>query len=257
MTTDRPSHATLDLPRPRMRLLDVSSDLVDFAITTFDVSPESLAARLPPGFEPERVTLPDGRERALVSAVTFVNTRFFVGYAPFVKLRCAQTNYRAYVRYRGESGCFFFATHLDHPLVAMPRYAWRMPWSRSRVQVEAAWSAARLGVYVWKGRGREGEERLRARGLGEPVGTLPGFATRSETQRMLTAPLLGWLKRRDGELATYSVWHAPLELERCAVDDVRFECWERLGLVAPGQPPHSVLAQRLTKYLVLLPPRRM
>lgn len=240
-----------------MRLFDVSSDLVDFAITTFDVGVETLAALLPAGFEPERVTLDDGRERALVSAVTFTNTRFFVGYAPFVKLRCAQTNYRAYVRHEGRSGCFFFATHLDHPLVAMPRYLWKMPWSRSRVTLEAAWSSAGLGVYDWKGAGGEGEERLRARGLGEPVGTLSGFADASSTHRMLTAPLLGWFRRRDEALATYSVWHAPLELERCAVDAARFECWERLGLVTPGQKPHSVLAQKRTKYLVVLPPRRI
>jgi hypothetical protein len=254
----RATHAAIDLARPAMRLFDVSSDLADFAITTYDVSPEKLASLLPPEIEPERVTLDDGRERALVSAVTFVNTRFHVGYAPFLKLRCAQTNYRAYVRHRGTPGCFFFATHLDHPLVVMPRHGWQMPWSRSRVRVEAAWSAAGLGVYEWRGEGGEGEERLRARGLGEPTGMLPGFASRSETEQLLTAPLLGWLKRRrDGAIATYSVWHAPLELERCAVDEARFECWERLGLIEKDQPPHSVLAQRLTKYLVLLPPRRV
>jgi hypothetical protein len=125
------------------------------------------------------------------------------------------------------------------------------------VQVDAAWSAAGLGVYDWRGLGGEGEERLRARGTGEPVGVLSGFRDPETTHRFLTSPLLGWLTRRDGHVAAYSVWHAPLELERCAVDEARFECWERLGLVEKGQPPHSVLAQKLTKYLVLLPPRRL
>ncbi|MFO0686090.1 MAG: DUF2071 domain-containing protein [Sandaracinus sp.] len=250
------THAATELARPRMRLFDVSSDLVDFAITTFDVSPEALAAKLPPGITPERVTLPDGRERALVSAVSFVNTRFFVGYAPFVKLRCAQTNYRAYVRLRdGTSGCFFFATHLDHFLVFMPRHLWRMPWSRSHVKADVRWDGERLERYDWRGEGGEGGERLRVRGTGTPLGTLPGFASDADTQRLLTAPLLGWLVRRGGStVAHYSVWHAPLALERCEVEEARFECWERLGLVEPGQAPHSVLAQRLTKYLILLPP---
>ena len=214
-----------------MRWFDVSSDLVDFAITTFDVSPERLASLLPPEMEPERVTLDDGRERALVSAVTFVNTRFFVGYAPFVKLRCAQTNYRAYVRRGEESGCHFFATHLDHLLVVMPRYGWQMPWTRSRVKCETKWKSEKLERYDWEGIGGEGIERLRARGRDEPTGTLSGFADAASTARLLTAPLLGWLKRRDGKLATYSVWHAPLEMERCDVEEARFECWERLGLV--------------------------
>ncbi len=238
-----------------MRLFDVSSDLVDFAITTFDVSPERLAALLPRGIEPERVTLDDGHERALVSAVTFVNTRFFVGYAPFVRLRCAQTNYRAYVRRGPERGCHFFATHLDHPFVVMPRYGWKMPWSRSHVTLETRWSGERLERLEWNGVGGEGVERLVARGRSEPTGTRWGFEDEASTAQMLTAPLLGWLRRRDDRIATYSVWHAPLALERCDVDEARFECWERLGLVEKDQPPHSVLAQRLTKYLVQLPPR--
>lgn len=238
-----------------MRLTDVSSDLLDFAITTYDVDPAALAAKLPPGCEPELGRTADGRERAFVSSVTFLNTRFYVAFAPFVRLRCFQTNYRAYVRFRGQRGAFFFATHLGSPFVVLPRIAWRLPWSHARVEAEVEWNGDRCARYAWRGRGGEGEELLVARGTGAPIGAHPSFGDDATNRLVLTHPFLGWLRRRDGALATYSVWHAPLELEQCEASEVRFEAWERWGLVTRDQRPCSVLAQRLTRYLVQLPPR--
>jgi hypothetical protein len=242
--------------RPRMGLGDVSSHMVDFAITTFDVDPNVLAARLPRGITPTVGRMRDGRERAFVSAVTFLNTRFYVAFAPFVRLTCAQTNYRAYVRRDGVRGAYFFATHLDSVFVLVPRTVWGMPWSRSRVTQRAEWAPATCRGYAWDGTG-ECVERLRARGNGEPIGVLDGFVDEAESRLVMTHPEIGWLTRRDGALATYSVWHAPLELERCDVDEARFERWEKLGLVEAGQRPCSVLVQRATDYLVRLPPRRV
>lgn len=240
---------------PRMGLGDVSSHMVDFAITTFDVDPAALRAKLPPGMEPAVGRMRDGRERAFVSAVTFLNTRFYVAFAPFVKLTCAQTNYRAYVSFRGERGAYFFATHLDSVFVVVPRLVWGMPWSRSRVTQKAEWAPG-CRSYAWDAMG-ERVERLRARGKGEPIGVLDGFPDEAASRLVMTHPEIGWLTRRDGKLATYSVWHAPLELERCDVDEARFERWEALGLVEVGQKPCSVLAQKSTDYLVRLPPRRV
>jgi uncharacterized protein YqjF (DUF2071 family) len=237
-----------------MALGDVSSLLVDFAITTYDVDPAALASKLPAGITPTVGRTKDGRERAFVSAVTFLNTRFYVAFAPFVKLTCAQTNYRAYVRRGGVRGAYFFATHLDSIFVSLPRHAWGLPWSRSHVEQHAAWSDGGCAVYEWTGTG-EHIERLRARGNGQPIGVLDGFSDEATSREVMTHPEIGWLTRRNGTQATYSVWHAPLELERCDVDEARFERWERLGLVTEGQRPHSVLVQRHTQYLVRLPPR--
>ena len=245
------------IERPRMRLMDVSSHLVDFAMTTYDVEPAALAALLPAGFTPEIGTTADGRERAFVSAVTFVNTELHVAFAPFVRLRCHQTNYRAYVRHRGERGAWFFGTHLASPFVILPRHGWRLPWSRSHVRSSATWDASdRCTRYEWRARG-EGEEILVARGTGRPIGSHPSFGDDATNRLVLTHPFLGWLRRRGGSLATYSVWHAPLEMEDCAIDEARFERFERLGLTRPDQGPCSVLAQRRTHYLVRLPPRSL
>ena len=242
---------------PRRGLGDVSSHLVDFVITTFDVDPDVLDRKLPDSITAERVTLKDGRERGLVSAVTFLNTRFFVGFAPFVKITAHQTNYRAYVRRGDERAAFFFATTLATPFVFVPRVIWRMAWARSRASHEASWTDGHLDELRWDAKSALGEESLRLRGTGEPMGVLDGFADEASTHQILTHPLMGYLRRRDGPVIRYSVWHAPLEMERATAERARFEPWERLGLVEPGQPPHSVLVQPLTHYLIFLPPRRV
>lgn len=242
---------------PRRGLGDVSSHLVDFVITTFDVDANVLDEKLPDGITAERVTLSDGRERGLVSAVTFLNTRFFVGFAPFVKLTAHQTNYRAYVRRGEERAVFFFATTLATPFVFVPRVLWRMPWARSRASHTARWTDGRLDELSWDATSELGRESLRLRGTGEKMGVLDGFADVSRSHDILTHPLVGYLRRRGGPVVTYSVWHEPLEMERASAELARFEPWERLDLVQPEQPPHSVLVQSLTHYLVFLPPRRV
>ena len=56
---------------------------------------------------------------------------------------------------------------------------------------------------------------------------------------MLTHPLVGYVRRRDGRYATYSVDHGALALERAEASVARFALFERLGLVTPGAI-HSV-----------------
>jgi uncharacterized protein YqjF (DUF2071 family) len=242
------------LATPRQRLTDVSSDMIGFAITTYDVAPAALARHLPPGIAPECFRLA-GEERAFVSAVTFTNTNFYVGFAPFVRLSCAQTNYRAYVTRGDARAVWFFGTALDSIFVAMPRHLWGLPWHRARVRTAHA-----LGeqlVYDWHAEAPGAEERLRLRGTGEPLAALPGFKDASETHEVLTHPTVGYLRRRDGSVATYGVWHAPLTMEVATPLEAPVQLFEDLGLIDDGQAPHSALVQRATRFLVFLPPRRV
>ncbi len=235
---------------------DVSSLLVDFAITTWDVDPAALARTLPSGLTPEVVSLDAGRPRALVSAVTFLNTDFFVRFAPFVRLRAHQTNYRAYVR-RGATRCaWFFGTSLASFGVVVPRVLWGLPWARSTVTHEAAWGPDGLQRYRWDAKSEHGDEQLSLRGTGRALGRLPGFDDAAHAHEVLTQPMLGYLRRRKTTVVRYSVWHEPLAVEVAEVDRARFSLWTTLGLVEPDQPPHSVLVQRQTQYRIHLPPRR-
>lgn len=235
----------------------MSSSLRDFVITTYDVDRDRLASFLPPHLEVERVVI-DGRERGLVSAVSFLNTRFFVHFAPFVKLECGQTNYRAYVRQKknGERAVWFFGTSLASPFVLLPRHAWRLPWHRMRVARSSAWNGDALDTLSWHARAEGAEERLELGGTGQRLAVLPGFATHEDTHAILTHPLVGFLRRRDRKLVTYGVWHAALVMEEARVREARFELFEAHALIARGQAPHSVLVQRATDFLVRLPPQR-
>lgn len=246
------------LARVDSALTDVVSTLRGFAITTFDVPVDALARILPRQLAPETVRLDDGRERALVSAVTFLNTDFYVRYAPFVKLRAPQTNFRAYVR-RGEaSAVWFFGTTLGSPFVVLPRYLWRLPWAYGRHQVAFDFDATgHARALRFRATSEHGEETLDVVGTGERVGRLDGFPDAETTARVLVDPWTGYLRRRDGRYVTYGVDHPPIEGELATASRVRFELFERAGLVGSGQAPHSIVVRDRIRFLVKLPPRRI
>jgi uncharacterized protein YqjF (DUF2071 family) len=245
------------LARPRTRWRDVTTTLADFAIITFAVEPERLAAILPPELEPEVVTLDSGRTCALVSAVPFRDLDFRFGFAPWLRFKFGQTNYRAYVRYRGTRCVWFFGTTLDTRWVAIPRYRWKLPWHRARMTFDSAWTGTRCDRYNLTATGAWGDADVALTGTDEPVGRLDGFVDTDDTRVVLTHPLAGYFRRRDNAIGSYSVWHAPIDLRIGSATRARFAVFEELGLVAPDAVPHSVLVAPTTEFIVLLPPRRV
>ncbi|MFN4258317.1 MAG: DUF2071 domain-containing protein [Gemmataceae bacterium] len=244
-------------PRPRVRLWDVTTTLADFAIITYAVEPAALAALLPVAFEPDVFTLGDGRRVAFVSAVPFHDLDFRFGFAPWLKFRFGQTNYRAYVTYRGERCVWFFGTSLATHWVLIPRYGWKLPWHHARLRIETVWAGERCVRYHLAATGAWGNARAELAGSDTPMGQLDGFADAEETALVLTHPLTGYYQRRDGRLGSYSVWHERLDPRRGTAGHARFEVFEALGLVTPETTPHSVLLQRRTEFIIRLPPRRL
>jgi uncharacterized protein YqjF (DUF2071 family) len=246
-----------DLTRPASRWIDVTTTLADFAIVTFAVDPDALRRLLPAAFEPDIFTLADGSRRALVSAVPFRDLDFHFGAAPWLRFAFGQTNYRAYVTYHGQRGVWFFGTSLATPYVAIPRYLWKLPWHHARMRFDTRWSSERCERYRLQTTARWGAADVELHGTDEPMGCLDGFADQETTAVVLTHPLKGYFYRRDGRLGTYSVWHDRLALRKGVAYRARFAVFERLGLVAPEAAPHSVLLQRVTEFMILLPPRRL
>lgn len=246
-----------DIVPARRGLLDVLVTLRHFAIVTFAVRPEALARQLAPGFEPEVFGLADGSQRALISAVAFLDVGFRFRVMPWPRFTFGQTNYRAYVRHEGERCAWFFGTSLATPFVLVPRWIWRMPWHHARMRFDVAWSGERCARYALTTRGGWGAADVRLAGTDEPTGTLDGFADDDETALVLTHPTDGYFRRSDGRVATYSIWHAPLVMRRATAERAHFEVFEELGLVEHDQAPHSVLVQRETDYVIFLPPRAL
>jgi uncharacterized protein YqjF (DUF2071 family) len=241
--------------RSRFRWTDAVTVLRQFALVTFDVDPERLATTLPFGLAPEVRTLDDGRRRGFVSAVSFRDVDFRFRGAELVRATFNQTNYRAYVfGPAGGRAVFFFETTLDSRLAVIPRRLWGMPWFGGRTTIEATWDGTRCSSYrhVCSG-ARNGVDALFT-GTAEMAGRLDGFADADETFAVLTHPLDGFYLRPDGRLGRYSVWHPRLEPTLGVAQRAEYAVFQRLGLVAPGARPHSVLLQPAIEFDVHLPP---
>jgi hypothetical protein len=157
---------------------------------------------------------------------------------------------------RGQERCvWFFGTSLATLWVWVPRYLWRLPWHRARMRFDCRFEGERCARYRLEVRSRWGDAEVELTGSATPAGRLDGFADEEETALVLTHPLAGFFGRRDGRVGTYSVWHDRLRLQRAEVQTARFQVFERLGLVEPGQPPHSALVQREAEFIIQLPPR--
>jgi uncharacterized protein YqjF (DUF2071 family) len=236
---------------------EVTTTLRDFAIVTYAVDPKPLAALLPSDFEVESFPRDDGSRGAFVSAVPFHDVDFRLSPVPWLRFSFGQINYRAYVRYRGERVVWFFGTVLGSPLVVIPRYLWRLPWHHAGVAIEAAWDGERCERYALDARGAWGAATLSATGTHEPMGRLDGFADEEETGIVLTHPLRGYFRRRDGRLGTYAVAHDRLHPTRGVAQAAHFTVFQELGLIAAGATPHSVLFVRATEFVIELPPTRV
>ncbi|MGN9844433.1 DUF2071 domain-containing protein [Nonomuraea sp. H19] len=237
-------------PRPHPRWYHAQTDLDDFAIVSYRVDADALARHLPEGFAPMKMTFGDG-PGALVSAVAFKDRDFHFRFLPQVSIDCGQINYRAYVTAYGRPGVWFFGTRLDHPVVAIPQHLWGMPWRRDRIRIEADWDRTPA-----RWRLDANDAHCDAAELPRPLTLLDGFTDEPDWLDRLTHPTLGWYRRRDGRVGTYSIWHPVMRPRHLGVASASFPVFERLGLITPDTPPHSVLAQPRLSFDIHTPPRR-
>jgi uncharacterized protein YqjF (DUF2071 family) len=251
--------STAIVARPGPGWLAVTTTLRHFAIVTYAIPPERLTPHLPERFVPEIVRI-GGAPRALVSAVPFLDTRFRSARLWSPGQTMGQTNYRLYVvdTATGAHVAWFFGTTLDSVFVAVPRLLWRMPWRRGcmrfdceldaggayaryRMSTTSAWAPAELDLEV----------------TSEGASALDGFGDVETGLVVVTHPLVGFFRRHDGHVATYSVWHDRLRLKRARARTSRWGLLDGLGLVPFDEQttPHSVLVQPSTDFTIYLPPR--
>jgi uncharacterized protein YqjF (DUF2071 family) len=256
MTTLRPAQfVESDLVMPKPTWLAVVTTLRNFAIITYAVNPSDLAKLLPDGFEPELFDLENGSKCALISAVPFQDIDFRFNSCPWPQFSFGQTNYRAYVLYKGKRIAWFFGTSLATPFVLVPRNVWLLPWHHASMRFNSTWQNEICKHYELKTTGSWGNAEVLLEGTDEPAGCLDGFSDADDAAVILTHPLIGYYRRRDGKVGTYSVWHDKLSMRRAICKTARFDVFIDLGLVKPDQAPHSVLIQYETEFTIMLPPR--
>ena len=251
------------LTKPFPRGLAVETTLQHFAIVTYWVDESSLRQLIHSRFEPVCLAVNGRSPRALVSVVTFLDRDFRFAAFPYVKRSFGQTNYRAYVQdtQTGEQVAWFFGTCLDSVSVVVPRYLWRLPWYRARMEFDCRYdqAAARYSAYKVRTHSGWAPARLAVEDSGKPLVALAGISNLEAGLVLLTHPMRGYFFRSDGALGTYTVWHDRTLPTVGKIQEASYPLLQRLGLVDDGDRKdiHSVLLQRSIDFTIYLPPSRV
>jgi hypothetical protein len=249
--------------RPVPRGLSAETTLRHFVTVTYWVDPSALRDHIHPRFEPVCVDGGSAGSRALVSVVTFLDEDFRFVACPWLKNSFGQTNYRAYVldTVTGKQVAWFFGTCLDSLTVAVPRYVWKLPWHRGRMNFDCRYdeSAKRYASFRVVTRSNWAPARLDLRDSGVAPDALDGFADLESALVLLTHPTRGFFFRRDGTLGTYSIWHDRMRPSVGSVSEAHYPLLQQLGLVGLGDRSNvqSVLIQRSVDFTIYLPPMQV
>jgi uncharacterized protein YqjF (DUF2071 family) len=201
--------------------------------------------------------------QALVSVVTFIDQDFRFVVCPWFTRSFGQTNYRAYVQdtETGEHAAWFFGTCLDSVSVAVPRFAWRLPWHRAHMDFACQYdrAAGRYATYVVRTRSTWAPAHLAIEDSGNPPDQIAGVSNLEAGLVFLTHPLRGYFFRQDGALGTYAIWHDRAKLTLGTIQEARYPLLQRLGLVEEGSKSdiHSVLLQPGIEFTIYLPPSKV
>jgi uncharacterized protein YqjF (DUF2071 family) len=251
------------LSRPAATRWCAETTLHHFAIVTYLVDAVALGRHVHPRFAPDRLEHGAAAGRALVSVVTFLDRDFRFAGLPWARASFGQTNYRAYVtdRETGEHVVWFFGTCVDSITVAIPRYAWKLPWHRGRFvfACDHDTRANRYRSFAVRTASRWAPAALVLDDGGHAPESLDGFADLESALVFLTHPLRGYFFRRDGALGSYAIWHDRLQPTEARITEARYPLLEALGLVPLGDTAaiHSVLIQKAVDFTIYLPPTRV
>jgi hypothetical protein len=214
---------------------------------------------MPDRFRLDTVLL-DGKERALISVVPFVDVDFTSAVYPFPKFRMGQTNYRIYIvdKNTGEKCVWFLGTTLDSWTRLIPHDLWNLPWYSGKVRFDCLQdNAGRYLRYIMETKAEWAPASVEITSEQDPVPSLPGFPDLETGLVYLTHPLRGYYHRRDGQLGTYHVWHKQLAVTAGKLIRANFGLLDRLGLVRYSEQeiPHSVLLEPINEFTIYLPPK--
>ncbi|GAC16199.1 DUF2071 domain-containing protein [Aliiglaciecola lipolytica] len=246
--------------RPIPKGIDVLCKLQHFAIITYAVPPERFNGLFPDRFKLDTVQI-DGKDKALISVVPFIDVDFTSAVYPFPKFTMGQTNYRIYIidTETNERCVWFLGTTLDSWTLAIPHFAWKLPWYRGKVTFNCDFDSSKniyhryhmITVADWA------PAEVELKQIEDKKISLEGFPDTETGLVYLTHPLAGFYHRRDNKLGTYRVWHKALNVTPAQLQYAKFGLLSRLGLVTEKeqQVPHSVLVEPINEFTIYLPPK--
>ena len=246
--------------RPEPRGIDVLCKLQNFSIITYAVDPSRFKNLIPERFKLDTVFI-NGKEKALISVVPFIDVDFTSAVFPFPKFTMGQTNYRIYIidSSTGERCVWFLGTTLDSWTLLFPRYFWNLPWYRGKVKFECDYNPSTnlYTKYIMNTEAEWASASVKLHQVQNQELNIPGFKNTETALVFLTHPLAGFYYRRDGKLGTYRVWHKKLEVSPAVLEFASFGLLSRMGLVteAEQQEPHSVLIEHVNEFTIYLPPK--
>ncbi|WJG08902.1 DUF2071 domain-containing protein [Aliiglaciecola sp. LCG003] len=245
-------------PKPLPNGLDVQCKLQHFAIITYAADPAKFEGLFPDRFKLDTLVV-DGKVKALISVVPFIDLDFTSAVFPFPKFTMGQTNYRIYIidRESNERCVWFLGTTLDSWTLAVPKFVWNLPWYSGEVKFDCVFDNSQQ-IYLkykmttaatWAPATVELSQTKHAEL------SLPGFPDTETGLVYLTHPLASFYYRRDGKLGTYRVWHKRLDVSAANLKFASFELLSRLGLVSQEeqQVAHSVLIEPINEFTIYLP----
>ena len=273
-----------DVPPPKAKGIDVVTTLRDFALITYTVEPERLASELPRRLSPLTISM-DGAQRALVSVVVFWNARFQLARWPSPSFNMPQINYRAYVidNDTGEHAIWFLHTLLGSWAYVVPRYVWKMPWSKGTIRLTCRRQhvGRAPGVSGVPGRDERAGADAWVEGLyrkyvviadssvapatielkqkdpewHRPV-QLPGFPDDETGLVCLTHAFQGFFRRHDGRIGLNQVWHEQMPVRTARLVKAKVPYLVRSGFITEGEQskPYNVLLVPAVPFFSQLPP---
>lgn len=239
--------------KPESKLSHVETELNDFTLITYYIDAEKVEPLIHPRFKVKTILDEAGKEKALISVVSFQEKNFKFRFCPWFTKSFYQTDYRVYVEdtTTKENVVWFLGTVTDSWFSFIPRLLWRIPWKLGGVHIDKwGYKLALKADNSWVSNSFLID--VAPRSLKE----LAGFDTLEQGLALLTNPSKGYYYKKSGNLGFYKVWHDPIKVRKVNLLEGHFKFLKDTYLESDEDMDfHSALYCSKVPFTVLLPPK--
>jgi uncharacterized protein YqjF (DUF2071 family) len=201
----------------------------------YAVAPERVRHLIPSQFDLDTRQDKLGNARAFVSAVPFEVAEIRSSSLSLPGLRFNQINYRAYLVSPEGAAVYFLGLRVGSRMVAASASLLSLPLSHEAIGLTVGddTSGRRYGV--------EAEGLSAYVSLGATETSSEDASDPSVTSEFISERPIGFIRSTGGDTYKIAVEHPRLDAARARVDRVSAPLLEALGILDPGELPHSAL----------------